>query len=228
MYKALLLCLALVFTGCNATEELSVDKHPDSGDWATLFAADLSNADYPEGVWTVEDGVMTASKDQTIWTQRDYDNFVLDLEYKAGPNANSGVIVYCSDTKKWIPNSVEVQILDDGGDKWANVKDNWRCAAVFGHVAPSKRVSKPAGEWNRMSITCAGSKIDIVLNGEHVTSMDMAQFTSAETNPDGSKIPNWLSKPKSTLPTKGKIGLQGKHGGAPIWFRNVKIRELGE
>lgn len=226
MYKALILCLALVFTGCTATEKLSVDKHPDSADWAPLFTADLSDADYPEGVWTVEDGVMTASKDQTIWTQRDYDNFVLDLEFKAGPNANSGVIVYCSDTQKWIPNSVEVQILDDGGEKWAKVKDNWRCAAVFGHVAPTKRVSKPAGEWNRMTITCVGPKIDIVLNGEHVTSMDMAQFTSAETNPDGSEIPKWLNKPKSTLPTKGKVGLQGKHGGAPIWFRNVKIKEL--
>jgi hypothetical protein len=26
------------------------------------------------------------------------------------------------------------------------------------------------------------------------------------------------------LPTKGRIGLQGKHAGAPIYFRNVKIK----
>lgn len=28
------------------------------------------------------------------------------------------------------------------------------------------------------------------------------------------------------LPPKGKIGFQGKHAGAPIWFRNIKIKEL--
>jgi hypothetical protein len=36
-----------------------------------------------------------------------------------------------------------------------------------------------------------------------------------------------LNKPLSSHPTKGAIGLQGKHGGAPIWFRNIKIKPLG-
>ena len=70
------------------------------------------------------------------------------------------------------------------------------------------------------------TQIDIVLNGEHVTSMDMTRFTDSKVNPDGSEIPPWLKKPVATLPTQGKIGLQGKHGGAPIWFRNIKIKEL--
>ncbi|MBX2851183.1 MAG: DUF1080 domain-containing protein [Phycisphaeraceae bacterium] len=229
MYKVLILCMALVSTGCTVVSgKHAVDKHPDSRDWAPLFAADLSNADYPEGVWTVADGVMTASKDQNIWTQKEYENFVLDLEFKAGPNANSGVIVYSVDTKDWIPGAVEVQILDDHGDKWTKVADNWRCGGVFGHVAPSRRAVNKAGEWNRMSITCAGTQVDVVLNGEHVASMDMTQFTNNKVNPDGSEVPNWLSKPVASLPTKGKIGLQGKHGGAPIWFRNIRIKGLGE
>jgi hypothetical protein len=25
------------------------------------------------------------------------------------------------------------------------------------------------------------------------------------------------------LPTKGRIGLQGKHGDATVWFRNIRI-----
>ena len=226
MYKALMLCLACVLTGCTTTQEHTVDKHPDSSDWSPLFKADLSDADFPEGVWTVEDGAITASKDQAIWTAQDYDNFILDLEFKTGPNANSGVIVYSTDTKNWIPGAIEVQILDDAGDKWAKVKDNGKCGAIYGHVAPSASVTKPAGEWNRMTITCVDTQIDVTLNGEHVTAMDMTQFTSNKTNPDGSKIPNWLSKPVASLPTKGKIGFQGKHGGADIWFRNMKIKEL--
>ena len=45
-------------------------------------------------------------------------------------------------------------------------------------------------------------------------------------NPDGSPIPGWLSIPVAKLPTKGHIGFQGKHAGAPIAFRNLKIKEL--
>ncbi len=56
--------------------------------------------------------------------------------------------------------------------------------------------------------------------------MNMSLWASAKTNPGGSEIPSWLNKPFSKAPTKGRIGLQGKHAGAPIWFRNVKVREL--
>ena len=66
----------------------------------------------------------------------------------------------------------------------------------------------------------------MVLNGELVNELDMAAYTSAETNPDGSEIPAWLSTPLAELPTVGRIGFQGKHAGAPIWFRNMKIKVL--
>lgn len=65
-----------------------------------------------------------------------------------------------------------------------------------------------------------------MLNGEMVNKMDMSLWTSAKTNPDGSKIPDWLNKPLADVPLKGHIGLQGKHAGAPIYFRNIKIKEL--
>jgi len=67
-------------------------------------------------------------------------------------------------------------------------------------------------------------RISVVLNGQLVTDIDMKKWTSATKNPDGSEIPAWLSKPMAELPTKGRIGLQGKHAGAPIYFRNVKIK----
>jgi dienelactone hydrolase len=200
--------------------------HPDISNWQDLFAPDLSNAVFPEGIWIFEDHILTASEDQAIWTIKDYDNFILDLEFKTAPGTNSGVVVYCSDMKDWIPNSVEIQIADDYDEKWAKAPDTWHCGAIFGHLAPSKSMVKKPGEWNRFTISCEGQKIDVVLNGESVTSMDMSLWTSAKTNPDGSEIPPWLNKPLSQHPTKGRIGLQGKHAGAPIWFRNIKIKEL--
>jgi hypothetical protein len=94
-------------------------------------------------------------------------------------------------------------------------------------LAPSQSAAKPTGEWNHCQITCRGPKIDVILNGLPVTSFDMTLWRSGTENPDGSKMPPWLNKPLSSHPTKGAIGLQGKHGGAPIWFRNIKIKPLG-
>jgi hypothetical protein len=169
---------------------------------------------------------MTASEDQAIWSDRDYQNFVLDLEFKTSDGANSGVVIYASDMNDWIPNSIEIQILDDYSPKWADVAKSWQCGAAFGHQGPSKRTVKKAGEWNRMTLSCHGSKIVVVLNGERINEIDLTRFTSATKNPDGSDVPSWLAKRSlSSLATKGRIGLQGKHAGAPIFFRNVRVQE---
>jgi len=200
--------------------------HPDSSKWDNLFKDDLSDAIFPKGIWTFENGELTASQDQAIWTAKEYENYVVDLEFKCGPAANSGVIVHCSDLKNWIPNSVEIQILDDYDAKWAKVDKTWLCGGIFGHLAPAKQVVKKAGEWNRMTVTCKGKVITVMLNGEVTAEMDMAKWTSAKKNPDGSNIPAWLSKPKADVTPKGHIGLQGKHGGAPIFFRNMKIKAM--
>jgi hypothetical protein len=204
-------------------------NHPDTGaaGWKDLFNKDLSNADYPAGIWCIENGELTATEDQAIWTTRIYDNFMLNLEFKTADGTNSGVIVYCSNKENWIPNSVEIQIADDYADQWANASKDWQCGAIFGHLAANKqKVVKKPGEWNRFTITCRDQHIQVVLNDQLVTEMDMGLWTSGTTNPDGSPIPSWLNKPFSELETKGYIGFQGKHAGAPIWFRNIKIKEM--
>ncbi len=219
-------CIFLLLQGCGQKISVPPGTHPDSGTWQDLFAPDLSNAIYPEGIWTFDDGILTASEDQAIWTDKDYDNFILDLEFKTDTGTNSGVIVYCNDLENWIPNSVEIQIADDFAEQWANSPKTWQCGAIFGHLAARKSMVKKPGEWNRFTITCQNKMIYVMLNGEQVTAMDMSLWTSAKNNPDGSEIPAWLSKPKAELPTHGHIGFQGKHAGAPIFFRNLKIMEI--
>ena len=221
---AVLAVLLLAVSPVDAAEksDLSVE---DSG-WRDLFAADLSDAQFPPGVWTVQNGELTASEDQIIWSRDEHSDFVLDFEFKTGPDANSGVLVYATDTGNWVKSSVEIQLLDDAGPKWAKVDPKWKCGAIFGCLAPSKSAVKPAGEWNHCTITCRGPNIEVVLNGEKVTSMDMSLWTSPTHNPDGSAKPPWLSTPFHTHPTRGKIGFQGKHGGSPVWFRKIQIRNL--
>jgi len=200
--------------------------HPDTYDWPALFKEDLSDAEFPAGVWTVEDGVLTASEGQAIWTGRDYENFILDMEFKTAAGTDSGVIVYCTDVADWIPNSVEIQIADDYAEEWAKAPATWHCGAIFGHLAPTRSLVNRPGEWNHSTITCQGKKIYVMLNGEQVAAMDMSLWTSAKYNPDGSEIPAWLSKPLAELATMGRIGLQGKHAGAPVYFRNIRIKEI--
>jgi len=212
----------------SCTEKIPVPPkaHPDVSQWQDLFAADLSNAAFPKGVWTFENGVLTASEDQVIWSKKDYDDFIIDLEFKTENGTNSGVIVYCTDMENWIPNSVEVQIADDFAEQWAKMPKTWHCGAIFGHLAPTKSMVKKPGQWNRFTVTCKDKMIYVMLNGQMVTEMNMDLWTSATKNPDGSDIPSWLSTPFAKLPTHGNIGLQGKHAGAPIYFRKVKIKEL--
>jgi hypothetical protein len=226
-FYCLLFIAAVVFSGCAPTKK-GYTTHPDTDGkgWVNMFNSDLSNAGYPKGVWSITDGVITATKDEALWSPKQYDNFVLDLEFKTADGTNSGVVVHATDTAEWIPHSVEIQIADDYSEEWSKAAPDWQCAAIFGHQPVTKRTVKKPGEWNHYTITCIGRKIWIVLNGEMVNYCDMSLFTSAKTNPDGTPVPNWLSNPMATLGLHGYIGFQGKHAGAPIYFRNIKIKEL--
>ena len=221
-FTAFILLCSTVFAQNN------FDRHPDTyGDgWAAIFNKDLSNAIYPKDVWSITDGIITATKDDALWSEKEYTDFILDLEFKNAPGTNSGIILRATEMEEWIPHSIEIQIADDYAEQWAKAEPNWQCAAVFGHQPAAKRTVKPAGEWNHYTITCKGQKIWIVLNGELVNECDMSKFTSATVNPDGTKIPTWLSNPMASLPQHGRIGFQGKHAGAPIYFRNIRIKEI--
>jgi hypothetical protein len=209
-----------------ADDAVPPKTHPDSSGWQDLFADDLSDAVFPKGIWFHENGELTASEDQNIWTKKEYRSCIIDLEFKCGPDANSGVFVFGSDLANWVPHSLEIQILDDYGPKWKDVPKTWQCGGIFGRQAPIKRTVKRAGQWNRMTVTCLGPKIYVLLNGEQITEFDKRLWTDAKKNLDGSQTPSWLSTAPAEMPVKGHIGLQGKHGGAPIYFRNLKIKPL--
>ena len=203
-------------------------KHPDASTegWKSLFDNTLSNAIYPVGVWSITNGIITAAKDEALWSEKAYDDFILDLEFKNADSTNSGVIVHASDIKDWIPHSVEIQIADDFSKEWSSAPRTWQCGAIFGHQAATRHAVKRPDQWNHYTISCIGRKIWIVLNDHLINECDMGLYTSAKTNPDGSEIPSWLSTPLAQLPLHGHIGFQGKHAGAPIYFRNIRIKEL--
>ena len=83
-------------------------------------------------------------------------------------------------------------------------------------------VVKKAGEWNRYTIVCKANKINVILNGSQIIDMDLNKWTDAHKNPDGTK--NKFNTAYKNMPRNGHIGLQ--YHGHPLWFRNIKIKEL--
>lgn len=222
----MLLLISLGTVAATWAGDAAPTSHPDSAGWENLFSADLSNAICPKGVWSVKDGELSATEDQAILSEKQYDQFVLDFEFKTSPHANSGAIVHCSDAANWIPNSVEIQLADTVREESPTNTNSGECASIYGHVAPKKQLVKKPGEWNRMTIMCKDAMIFVVFNGELVSQTDMTKYTSAKQNPDGSAIPAHLSRPLAELPLKGHIGFQGQHGKAPTYFRNIKVKSL--
>lgn len=106
--------------------------HPSTIDpgYQPLFDTTLVNAIYPTGIWSMTNGNPPATEDQCIWTKQQYDDFVLDLEFKTAEGTNSGVIVHSTNTDNWIPNSVEIQIADD----YSPNGRRRRRLAVWGHL----------------------------------------------------------------------------------------------
>ncbi|KAA9037609.1 DUF1080 domain-containing protein [Ginsengibacter hankyongi] len=224
LFVIVALCL---FTLPSFSQDTAYIRPDASGSgWVTMFNKGLTNAVFPAGVWSDSSGIFTATKDEALWSKDEYDDFVLDLDFMNAEGTNSGVMVHATDTKDWIPHSVEIQIADDYSKEWSSVSPTWQCAAIFGHQAATNKTLHKAGEWNHFTITCRGRKIWVVLNGTLVNTCDMSLFTSAKINPDGSEIPSWLSNPMATLPLHGHVGFQGKHAGAPIYFKNIKIKRL--
>jgi hypothetical protein len=220
------LFIGITFNAFAQNKSIVVQGQPMGKGWKNLFGNNLSKAIYDKSIWKDSSGVITASKDDAIWSFDEYDDFILDLDFQNADGTNSGVIVHATDIVEWIPNSVEIQIADDYSKQWSKAAPTWQCAAIFGRKPATNKSLKPAGEWNHFTITCKGKMISIVLNGTLVNECNMDDFTSSKVNPDGSTVPSWLKNPMSTLALRGHIGLQGKHAGAPIYFRNVKVFKL--
>ena len=211
----------LVGFSCSAGsgQLLPLSSHPDTQGWQDLLAEDLSNCQFREETWVLEEGVLTRKGGDYIWTKDRYGDFILDLEYKLEKGANSGVFVRTGSIRNWLNTAIEVQIHDTtDGTKYG------MCGAIYDCLAPTKDVTKPAGQWNRLTITCKKNKIYVLMNGEQIIDMDLDMWTEAGRNPDGTK--NKFRTAYRDMSREGHIGFQDH--GDPVWFRYIKIKPLPE
>lgn len=195
--------------------------HPDTRGWQELFAPDLSNSAAP-GKWTFENGVLVAKNHETLWTKDAYSDFILDLEFKVEKEANSGVFLRSSNPKDVLA-ALEIQVHDS-----TDGTPHGMVGAIYDACKPTKSMAKPIGEWNHFTITCQGSLVTVIFNGEEIIHADLNDWPDAHKNPDGT--PNKFNVALKNYARSGPIGLQGLHGSAqaPVYYRNLKIKVLGE
>ncbi|MFH1742250.1 MAG: DUF1080 domain-containing protein [bacterium] len=163
----------------------------------------------------VEEGALVCknpSGDDWIRTTTQYEDFILRLEYRISEGGNSGIFIRATRYGNPAYTGMEVQILDDAGKE----PDVHSSGAIYGSVAPSQNASKPAGEWNSVEISCIKRQIKTVLNG----------IVLYDINLDDYETPLQRQTPLKFRVRKGYIGLQD-HGNT-VWFRNIRVKEVGE
>lgn len=198
------------------------------------------------GHWKIVNGVIDydarseASGDKTLWSEREFVDFVVHLDWriKETPYVNSNVPyilpdgTHARDTqgkelKLALPDSDSGVFIRGSGRHQVNIwcwpigsgemygirTDAKTPPELRAAVTPRTQADKPVGEWNHFEITVKGKTVTVLLNGKTVL--------------PGATIPD--------LPERGRLAFQhhggerdGKWNSPPslLQFKNVFIKEL--
>jgi len=210
--------LALVASGCMAA---------DSSGFVPMFnSRDLSGwvpLDVAPNTFSVSNGIIVSTGFPTglLRTERQYENFIIELEWRhMKPGGNAGLFIWSDGIPSVgspFARGIEVQILDNG----FNVKGKNEWYTTHGDVFPVKgSVMTPAGrisstgarsfptedrsksspEWNHYRLEANNGDLRLSVNGKEVT------------------------VGRNASPRKGYLCLESE--GSECHFRNVRIKEL--
>lgn len=203
--------------------------------WRAMVESDFTKVNCPPDTFTWKDGLISCTGKPTgvLRTVNPVTNFELVVEWRhLTVGGNSGIFVWTTPEsiqrltdagKPGLPHGIEVQVLDHGytqqyetqykkpADWFTTNGDVFPVGAVkmtpFPPVAPDgkrsfprKNLSKGVNEWNHYYVRAINGEVRLWVNGEEVSG--------------GTKI----------QPATGYICLESE--GAPVEFRNLRIREL--
>lgn len=200
-------------------------------DGSTVAGWHSYNQKTDASAWKVKDGVLFLDTSVRIngkvaggdiVTDKVYKNFHLKLDWKLEPKGNSGIMFHVLEDPAitWsYMTGPEMQILDNDGHPDAKIRTH-RAGDLYDMIECSQEVAKPIGEWNTAEIIINNSTLTFVLNGVKVVETTLWDD-------------NWnqlIAKSKfKNLPQfgnqkEGRIALQDH--GDPVYFKNIKIKEL--
>ncbi|MHC5028969.1 MAG: 3-keto-disaccharide hydrolase, partial [Planctomycetota bacterium] len=181
-------------------------------------------AAFPAKSWKVENGLLAVSGGGgDIITKQQFENFELILEWKASKGANSGIMYRVTEEPgPSYASGPEFQILDDAGygqgiDRLAGNS----AGACYDLYPPTQgKVLHPAGEFNHARIIMRDGVVKHYLNGVKIVEADL-NGEEWKSRVQASKFRQW---PQFGTRAVGHIAIQD-HGN-PLWFRNIRIRDL--
>ena len=156
----------------------------------------------------------TATDGGNLYTMKEYGDFVLRFEFKLTENANNGLGIRAPLEGDAAYVGMELQILDDYGDKYRTLRPSQYHGSIYDVAAAKRGALNKAGEWNEQEVTARGRKISVKLNGQIIV----------DENLDNIKDKDVLHKHPGLKREKGYIGFLGH--GTRVEFRNIRIKEL--
>ena len=206
-----LIIITILLSKCNYISHAGDDYKPlfngkDLKGWVNVNCA-------PE-TWTVKDGLIICTGKPTgiLRTDRQYENFILELEWKhLHKEGNAGLFIHSDDITapgKPFSRSVECQIMDGNhGDVFAihgasMTRDNEDPFYRIGWMRtfPREERANPFGQWNHYRIESRDGILTLAVNGKVV------------------------SRAFHVNPRKGYICLESE--GSEVHFKNIRIKEL--
>lgn len=165
----------------------------------------------------------TPSGGDIIYSGKKFKNFELSIDWNAGKMGNSGVFYNVREIpgKPIYYAAPEVQVLDNV-DATDNKVASHLSGSLYDMIAADPKTVKPAGSWNTMVIRVKDGQVTHTMNGVKVVSYTLwtPEWDAMVAKSKFKTFPGFTEG----IAKEGYIGLQDH--GYPIWFRNIKIREL--
>ncbi len=136
--------------------------------------------------YVVKDGMIESTpKCSNLVTEKDYADYVLELEFQLTPGANNGLGIHYPGTGNPAFAGMELQILDTGYK--GKLTDVQYHGSLYSLVAAKRGHLKPAGEWNVQRVTCVGPRVKVELNGVVILDANLDEVNKAHPKHEGAK-----------------------------------------
>lgn len=188
---------------------LSTVVFAGSNDWKPLFNGKNLDGWKIHGTekWYVEDGLLICEsgpdkKYGYLSTEKNYDDFELELEFLQEADGNSGVF-FRSTFEGTRVSGWQVEVAPPNHDTGGIYESYGRGWLV--QIPEEKENILKMGEWNTMKIRVAGGHVTTWLNGQQMVDLEDEKIAEG----------------------KGAIALQiHSGGGIKVKWRNLRVREL--